>query len=993
MTRLLVLVLGLGVLQALCSEEPGHAPSHAPSHQEQGHREDKSLEDPHHPHHENSVPVRNHYHPTHGGHGDTPEYHVFHVEFERVEIPFIIALWIFVSSLAKIGFHMTPKLHHIFPESCLLIVVGIIIGFLLFLTSEHPPSTLTPNVFFLFMLPPIILDAGYFMPNRLFFDHLGTILLMAVVGTIFNVITIGLALWGCGQAGIYGEHDTPGLLETFLFSSLISAVDPVAVLAVFEEIQVDEVLYIVVFGESLLNDAVTVVLYNMFESYVEIEEENITVADIGKGFASFIVVAGGGTIIGIIWGYVTGFVTRFTNHAPILEPMFVFTMAYLSYLCAEIFHMSGILAITFCGITMKNYVERNVSNKSQTTIKYAMKMLSSSSETIIFMFLGVATIHDEHVWNWWFTILTIVFCTIFRCLGVLILIGLANRYRLHKLGAVDQFVMMYGGLRGAVAFALVLLVDAHVVPHAHMFVTTTIAMVYWTVFVQGITIKPLVKFLNVKTSQDKEPSMNERISGRFIDHIMAGMEGILGEFGHLHLRDRYKHIDNKYIKPCLLRENHVKDPKIIETYHNITSNEIEEMMRKNPQSITDMKTNLKESKSISTIFNSSQSNLANVENLDMKEINFNTSKKDLAEAKIHHMLTEVMAKPQLRQRKYSRHQLDDEDAKINHKMHLQVRRMMSEKRQRKKIVRTPSCEPEIQINDESELEGRVPGTNKQLLDQKVHELLKEDVESPPPPYNAAEYGLTLSPKHLTVGGGAGGDSPRPKKKSEIRSLLDATGGTTATADNNKPQWMMFRAQNHVGSAAAAGGVDNPAFERQDSGEGESGAVLPWKREDTDAVSVHVMTGDQVAVAVPAYIRNKEHVSYSSPSNTLLARAGADQGQKKRNAIIGYFQKRDSLTFLGDLDNLDARSTARRNSKEGTDLLSVLANPVNIRKTSAPPLNRQISLSSMKPFDDDDRDSRTRSPSHLTPIIERKNKTSKNGKDTVLNFEDEIFRRK
>ena len=86
---------------------------------------------------------------------------------------------------------MTPKLHHIFPESCLLIVVGIIIGFLLFLTSEHPPSTLTPNIFFLFMLPPIILDAGYFMPNRLFFDHLGTILLMAVVGTIFNVITIG----------------------------------------------------------------------------------------------------------------------------------------------------------------------------------------------------------------------------------------------------------------------------------------------------------------------------------------------------------------------------------------------------------------------------------------------------------------------------------------------------------------------------------------------------------------------------------------------------------------------------------------------------------------------------------------------------------------------------------------------------------------------------------------------------------------------------------
>ena len=162
--------------------------------------------------------------------------------------------------LVYLGFHMTPKLHTIFPESCLLVVVGILIGFLLFLTSGHPPSTLTPGVFFLFMLPPIILDAGYFMPNRLFFDHLGTILLMAIVGTVWNMLTIGGSLYACGYyfEGIYGP-DPPNILETFLFSSLIVAVDPVAVLAVFEEIQVDEILYIVVFGESLLNDAVTVV--------------------------------------------------------------------------------------------------------------------------------------------------------------------------------------------------------------------------------------------------------------------------------------------------------------------------------------------------------------------------------------------------------------------------------------------------------------------------------------------------------------------------------------------------------------------------------------------------------------------------------------------------------------------------------------------------------------------------------------------------------------
>lgn len=82
----------------------------------------------------------------------------------------------------------------------------------------------------------------------------------------------------------------------------------------------------------------------MFDAYVEIGEANIQVSDGLKGLASFLVVALGGTIVGIIWGYVTGFVTRFTNHARILEPLFVFTMAYLSYLNAEIFHLSGIMA-------------------------------------------------------------------------------------------------------------------------------------------------------------------------------------------------------------------------------------------------------------------------------------------------------------------------------------------------------------------------------------------------------------------------------------------------------------------------------------------------------------------------------------------------------------------------------------------------------------------------------------------------------------------------
>ena len=80
--------------------------------------------------------------------------------------------------------------------------------------------------------------------------------------------------------------------------------------------------------------------------------------------------------------------------------------------------------------------------------------------------------------------MTILACVLFRVIGVLLLSAVANIYRINKLSWTEQLIMMYGGLRGGVAFALVLLIDEGFAPHAKMFVTTTLAMVYWTVFFQ-----------------------------------------------------------------------------------------------------------------------------------------------------------------------------------------------------------------------------------------------------------------------------------------------------------------------------------------------------------------------------------------------------------------------------------------------------------------------------------------------------------------------------
>lgn len=103
------------------------------------------------------------------------------------------------------GFHLSHKVTSVVPESALLIVLGLVLGGIVWAADHIASFTLTPTVFFFYLLPPIVLDAGYFMPNRLFFGNLGTILLYAVVGTVWNAATTGLSLYGVFRSGLMGE--------------------------------------------------------------------------------------------------------------------------------------------------------------------------------------------------------------------------------------------------------------------------------------------------------------------------------------------------------------------------------------------------------------------------------------------------------------------------------------------------------------------------------------------------------------------------------------------------------------------------------------------------------------------------------------------------------------------------------------------------------------------------------------------------------------------
>ncbi|XP_047934685.2 sodium/hydrogen exchanger 5 isoform X1 [Anser cygnoides] len=583
-------------------------------------------------------------------------------QWQEVQVPCLVAAWILVASLAKIVFHLSRKVTSIVPESCLLILLGLGLGGIVLAVAKKAKYQLEPNMFFLFLLPPIVLDSGYFMPSRLFFDNIGAILTYAVVGTLWNSFTTGTALWGLHQAGLMDPGVEAGLMDFLLFGSLISAVDPVAVLAVFEEVHVNETLFIIVFGESLLNDAVTVVLYKVFNSFVELGPAHIHATDYVKGVASFFLVSLGGTAVGLLFAFLLALITRFTKRVRIIEPLFVFLLAYVAYLAAEMVSLSAILAVTFCGICCKKYVEANISQKSRTTVKYTMKTLASSSETIIFMFLGMSAV-DTSKWAWDTALVlgTLLFILLFRAVGVVLQTYVLNRFRLIPLDRIDQVVMSYGGLRGAVAFALVILLDRDKVKAKDYFVATTIVVVFFTVIVQGLTIKPLVTWLKVKRSDHHKPTLNEELHEHAFDHILAAVEDIVGHHGYHYWRDKWEQFDKRYLSQLLMRKSayRLRD-EIWDVYYKLNIRDAISFVDQGGHVLSAAKLALPSMPSRTSMSESSVTNLLRESGsgacLDLQVIDTVRSRRDKEDAAMHHVLRGSLYKPRRRYKaSYSRH--------------------------------------------------------------------------------------------------------------------------------------------------------------------------------------------------------------------------------------------------------------------------------------------------------------------------------------------------
>lgn len=387
---------------------------------------------------------------------------------------------------------------HYLPESVAVVFLGAIIGLIFKLLSQWKVSdwskeeSFTPTIFFLVLLPPIIFESGYNLHKGNFFQNIGSIMVFAIFGTAISAFVMGLGVYLLGQMNLVFALNAK---ESFAFGSLVSAVDPVATLAIFNALDIDPVLYMLVFGESILNDAVAIVLTNTIMAFSGSSPGFFYMIGyfIGKFFMMFFASAG----IGCLFGMASALLFKYVDlrKTPSLETAFMFIFMYSPYVFAEAIKLSGIMAILFAGLVMSHYTHLNLSSVTRITIQQIFRTLAFISETCVFAYLGLAIFSFKHIFKPSLVISSIIMCLIGRAANIFPLSILLNYFREHKITKKMQFVMWFSGLRGAIAFALALNLD---LPEEtrHVIVTSTLILVLFTTLVLGGSTMPLMKFLN-----------------------------------------------------------------------------------------------------------------------------------------------------------------------------------------------------------------------------------------------------------------------------------------------------------------------------------------------------------------------------------------------------------------------------------------------------------------------------------------------------------------
>lgn len=408
-------------------------------------------------------------------------------------------------------------------ETVLSIFYGMIVGLIIRVSPGHyiqDAVKFNSGYFFNILLPPIILNSGFELNQANFFSNIGTVLTFAIPGTFISALVVGIILYVWTAIGLDGV--SLEFVDALAVGATLSATDPVTILSIFNAYKVDPKLYSIIFGESLLNDAISIVI---FETCQKFHGKSVGFSSLFEGFGLFLMTFTISTMIGLCIGIIVALILKHSHirRYPQIETCLVLLFAYVSYFFSNGAHMSGIVSLLFCGITLKHYAYYNMSRRTQIATKYIFQLLAQLSENFIFIYLGLSLFTEvELVFKPLLIIVTFIsicaarWCSVFPLSRFLNFLYHAKFKELvdrnYMRGAISsqqapdeishsyQMMIFWAGLRGAVGVALAMGLQGEA---KWTLLATVLVVVVLTVILFGGSTASMLELLGIKTGVEQ----------------------------------------------------------------------------------------------------------------------------------------------------------------------------------------------------------------------------------------------------------------------------------------------------------------------------------------------------------------------------------------------------------------------------------------------------------------------------------------------------------
>lgn len=427
------------------------------------------------------------------------------------------------------------------PESALILAASIILGMIIKRSVEtgylsmHTFTVVNASLLNLVLLPIIMFNSGWALQKSNFMSQFEYILIFAIFGTLISTFAIGFSSYGLAQMGVHPMGD---MRSNFVFAALISAVDPVATLASYAKAGVaatQPLLNIMVFGESAINDAVAIVIFDVINN--EWDELDTLKACYQVAFLLF-----GSILFGIFMSGCLIFlmrIARLPGHTN-AEILYIWVSAYFIYSTAESCGVSGIIANLFAGMFFSIYGKQHLAEDGQELATDYLELSGQTADTAVFIMCGTSTA----MINSWKGIeyggIAVVLCLLARGISVPACAAATNFLKVVEgepfmLTWQHQVAMWHGGLRGGIALVLALEIQATWCQHKGMIINATFVVISALLLILGSSTDILLQKLGF-SGQDagvQEEAAKDKEAAAADDKLVDDKQRMYMRFFHI----------------------------------------------------------------------------------------------------------------------------------------------------------------------------------------------------------------------------------------------------------------------------------------------------------------------------------------------------------------------------------------------------------------------------------------------------------------------------